>query len=183
MPLIGAYTQHIQPYPMIKYGTWVSGLSLFFLAFGGPHLWPSVCFVVVLSLGEAIWSPRLYEYTAMIAPKGREGTYAALCSAPFFVAKLGAGALSGVVFQWFCPCIRSDCDPCCASGRLPGSCDGRMLWLVVGLSVIWSPCCITLLSRVIQGRKGLQVLTDDDPVPAQQPEARDEAPREDQASA
>ena len=53
-------------------------------------LWPTFLFVVLLSEGEAIYSPRLYEYTAAIAPKGQEASYMALSSLPFFLAKLGA---------------------------------------------------------------------------------------------
>ena len=45
-------------------------------------------FVVLLSLGEAFYSPRLYEYTAAIAPKGQEASYMAMSSLPFFLAKL-----------------------------------------------------------------------------------------------
>ena len=59
---------------------------------------PLVMFIVILSIGEALWSPRLYEYTAMIAPKGREGTYMALASAPNFAAKLAVGGLSGTLY-------------------------------------------------------------------------------------
>ena len=45
-------------------------------------------FVVLLSVGEAFYSPRLYEYTAAIAPKGQEASYMAMSSLPFFLAKL-----------------------------------------------------------------------------------------------
>src|ERR1039457_7644273 len=46
-------------------------------------------FVVLLSIGEAFYSPRLYEYTAAIAPKGQDAYYIAMSSLPFFLAKLG----------------------------------------------------------------------------------------------
>jgi hypothetical protein len=50
-------------------------------------------FVVLLSVGEAFYSPRLYEYTAAIAPKGQEASYMAMSSLPFFLAKLGVAPL------------------------------------------------------------------------------------------
>ena len=28
-----------------------------------------------MALGESIWSPRLYEYSTMVAPEGFEGTF------------------------------------------------------------------------------------------------------------
>jgi hypothetical protein len=60
-------------------------------------------FVVFFSIGEAIWSPRLYQYTAAIAPKGKEGSYMALSLLPYFVAKLVVGMLSGRMLERWCP--------------------------------------------------------------------------------
>lgn len=54
-----------------------------------------VMFIVLLSVGEAFWSPRFYEYTVSVAPEGREGTFMSLASAPLFLAKLPVGWLSG----------------------------------------------------------------------------------------
>ena len=49
-------------------------------------------FVATLSLGEAIWSPRWYDYSMSVAPDGREGVFTALSSAPLFLAMLPTGA-------------------------------------------------------------------------------------------
>lgn len=54
--------------------------------------WATMLFVVFLSLGEAIWSPRWYDYSMSVAPDGREGIWTALASAPLFAAKLPTGA-------------------------------------------------------------------------------------------
>jgi len=74
VPIITAATTSVEPLVMIHYGTYVSALSVFFLA-----IWTSipscVLFVITLSIGEAIWSPRLYDYTMSVAQEGREGTY------------------------------------------------------------------------------------------------------------
>ena len=51
----------------------------------------------MLSVGEAIWSPRLYEYAAAIAPKGQEASYMALSVLPYFFAKFGASFAPPVV--------------------------------------------------------------------------------------
>ena len=53
--------------------------------------------MVMLSVGEALWSPRLYEYAATIAPKGQEASYMALSSLPLFGAKLMVGITSGTM--------------------------------------------------------------------------------------
>ena len=73
VPIITAATTTVEPLVMIKYGTYVSALSVFFLAFS-TSLWACVMFVVCLSLGEALWSPRLYDYTMSVCQEGREGT-------------------------------------------------------------------------------------------------------------
>ena len=57
-------------FTMIKYGGFVSAASPFFLA-ASTSTWAAVLFVVTLSLGEAVWSPRLYDYTMSIAPEVR----------------------------------------------------------------------------------------------------------------
>ena len=67
-PLVSAMTTMYAHYDMIKYGGYVSALSPMFLAVS-ESIWACVCFMVVLSLGEAVWSPRTYDYTMSIAPE------------------------------------------------------------------------------------------------------------------
>ena len=82
-------------------------------------------FVVLLSVGEAFYSPRLYEYTAAIAPKGQEASYMAMSSLPFFLAKLGVAPFSGVLLAHFCPDT--------------GLRNSGTLWLLIGLSTMIAP--------------------------------------------
>ncbi len=131
VPIVGALTQRISAYRMITVGSFISAASLFFLVippelftslangwFGNliAHTWLGVpgetvnplyvsiaIFVVFFSIGEAVWSPRVYEYTAAIAPKGQEASYMALSILPFFVAKFVVGMLSGILLQAYCP--------------------------------------------------------------------------------
>ena len=49
-------------------GSFVSAGSVFFLCLGASYL-TSILFVVTLSLGEAVYSPRVYEYTMLLSPK------------------------------------------------------------------------------------------------------------------
>jgi hypothetical protein len=67
-------------------------------------------FVIVLSIGEMIWSPRWYDYTMACAPPGREGVFGALALMPLFVAKLPTGILGGYLLQRYCPAAQGgDC--------------------------------------------------------------------------
>jgi MFS family permease len=129
-PLVAAFTGRISSYSMIAVGSSFAAIPVFFLAvprawFQGladgwlgdfvGHSWLGLTgavdpiyisitlFVFFFSIGEAIWSPRLYQYTAAIAPKGQEGTYMALSLLPYFVAKLGVGLMSGRMLEKWCP--------------------------------------------------------------------------------
>lgn len=56
--------------------------------------WATVLFVIQLSMGEAIWSPRWYDYSMSVAPEGREGVFTAMASAPLFLGKFVTGKLT-----------------------------------------------------------------------------------------
>ena len=95
----------------------------------------SFCFVLVLSFGEAFYSPRVYEYAAAIAPKGREASYGALSYVPFLLAKLFVGTVSGTLLAKYCPAN--------------GPHHPAMLWLVIALSATIAPVGLILLRRYI----------------------------------
>lgn len=67
-PVVAAVTNTYDHYNMIKYGGYVAAASPFFLACF-TEIWAVACMNIVLSLGEAIYSPRLYLYTMIIAPE------------------------------------------------------------------------------------------------------------------
>ena len=99
-------------FSMLVYGAMVSAFSLFPLAL--PWQWYSanianahylmalVCMIIV-TLGEVLWSPKLYEFTAAIAPKGQEGTYLGLSLLPWFLAKTVVSAFSGHMLGYWSP--------------------------------------------------------------------------------
>ena len=102
VPIIGAYSADFHPFNMILYGSFVAAASVFWLVLP-PGYVGCVLFVVTLSLGESVYSPRFYEYTMLLSPKGREGLYAGLANAPMVVAKVFVGSMSGVLLTAFCP--------------------------------------------------------------------------------
>jgi MFS family permease len=162
-PLCGVLTQKISAYRMISIGSLISALSVFLLAappamfqplanswFGNliVHQWLNVAgpvnprylslflFIVVMSVGEALWSPRLYEYAAAIAPKGKEASYMALTSLPYFFAKCGAGFLSGWMLANYCP----------ASGLR----NSTFMWFIVGCMALVTPLGTFVFRKHIQ---------------------------------
>ena len=166
VPIVGALTQKVSAYRMITFGSLIAALSVFIMALppawfqsladgwmgdwvghrwlglGGqinPYYVMIFVFVVFLSVGEALWSPRLYEYTAAIAPKGQEASYMSLSYLPFFVAKLFVGSLSGLMLTHYCP----ETGP-----RHP-----QTLWLFIALPALITPLGLLLLRRYIRVRE------------------------------
>jgi len=129
VPPISAYTSSYSPLDMIRMGSYVSSCSVFFLAFS-TSIPACVAFVSVLSVGEAIWSPRLNDYAMGLAREGKEGAYVALSNAPMFLAKLPAGMLSGYLLQRFCP--------------EEGVRESRIMWFIIGCVTVISPIMLTV---------------------------------------
>lgn len=93
-------------YNMLVYGAMVSAMSLFVLAipsYGQMTYLVSIFALIVLTVGEVVWSPRLQEYTAAIAPAGQEGTYLGLSMVPYFLAKTTVSLLSGHMLSRWVP--------------------------------------------------------------------------------
>jgi POT family proton-dependent oligopeptide transporter len=135
IPVFAPLSYQFSAYSQITFGAFITALSPFFLAYG-PHLWSSIMFVVILSIGEALWSPRLYEYTIFITEKGREGIYMALASSPMFIATLLTGATSGVMLETFCP--------------EKGLKESWKMWSIIGLITLTSPILLFSLKNKIE---------------------------------
>jgi len=97
---------------MLVFGAMVSASSLFCMAlpwqiFGvgiaqAHYIMATLC-MILLTVGEVIWGPKIYEFTAAIAPKGQEGTYLGLSLLPWFVAKTLVSWFSGDLLQRWSP--------------------------------------------------------------------------------
>jgi hypothetical protein len=166
VPLIGALAQKIKSYTMVAIGTSISACAVFFVAVPPEHyqwlaeswfgeligrtwlglvgpinpLYVSITiFVSLFSIGEAIWSPRLYEYTASIAPKGQEASYMALSLLPYFFAKFFVGLLSGRFLEAFCPAV--------------GPRDSSTMWLIIALMALITPAGVIFLKKYISSKE------------------------------
>ena len=139
VPIATAFTRHRGAFNCIVLGSFISAASVFFLCLGANY-GTNIAMLVCLSIGEALWSPRLYEYTATIAPRGRESSYMGLVSLPMFVAKMGIGPLSGLMLTKFCP--------------KEGPRNSEVMWLIIGLMTLVGPILIVVLRSVIEGTRG-----------------------------
>lgn len=128
-PIVGALTQRFAAYRMVVVGGAICAAGVFIMALptdwfqstaeGGfgqwlghsylllqgsihPYYVMTALYLIVFSIGEAFYSPRVYEYAAAIAPRGQEASYGALAYIPFLVGKLLIGT-SGWILATFCP--------------------------------------------------------------------------------
>jgi hypothetical protein len=92
-------------------------------------------YLTIFSIGEAFYSPRVYEYAAAIAPPGQEASYGALAYLPFLVGKLLVGT-SGWILAAFCP--------------EQGPRRSGMMWLIFALAASVAPIGLLLLRPYIQ---------------------------------
>ncbi len=97
-----------------------------------------IIFIAVFTVGEAIWSPRLMQFTAEIAPGGKEGTYIALSYLPYFGAKLIVGPMSGWLVSEYTP---KDAD------SYP---DHWMVWVWIGGMAAITPIILIAMRKLFR---------------------------------
>jgi MFS family permease len=169
-PVVGALTQRIASYRMVIIGSIICAVGVFIMALPAdwfvpaansvlgsalghgylqltgaihPYYIMSATYLAIFSVGEAFYSPRVYEYAASIAPPGQEASYGSLAYLPFLVGKLLIGT-SGWLLARFCP--------------EHGECRAASLWLIFALAASVAPIGLLLFRRYIQvpeaGRTG-----------------------------
>jgi len=138
-------------YSMLTYGALVSASSLFIMAipaWGNAAYYTTLASLVVLSVGEVTWSPRLTQYTTAIAPKGQEGTYYGLSQAPWFGTKMVVSTLSGHMLARWAPEFPKG-EPILrdrlAAGQIPFWHSPSALWIILGTAALLGPTIAILL--------------------------------------
>lgn len=117
------------------YGAFLSGVSVFALAIWESYF-GAVFFVLLLSLGDTIWSPKLYEFSTMAAAEGKEGMFLAITMAPMYLAALPVGLLSGWALKHWCP-----------KDSTPDQRHSQLMWFVIGLTSFASPLALFFLQH------------------------------------
>jgi len=134
VPIVTAFTRKLSAYRVIVIGSFITAASPFIFALGSSTA-IQVSAIVVLTIGEALWSPRSYEYNVSIAPKGREATYVSLAVLPYFLAKFFVAMTAGKLLTAYCPPT--------------GERHSGMLWVIIGLMTIVGPIGILGFRKVI----------------------------------
>jgi len=161
-PILGGLTQKFVAYRIVVIGAIICAAGVFIMAlptdwfqaaansglgawlgrvyFGvqgslHPYYVMSGLYLIVFSIGEAFYSPRVYEYAAAIAPKGQEASYGSLAYLPFLVGKILVG-FGGWLLAAFCP----EHGP-----RHPAT-----MWLIFALAASVAPTGLIVFRRYIR---------------------------------
>jgi len=162
VPIVGALTQKFAAYRMVVIGGVICAAGVFIMALPTewfqpaansvigqwlgygylglhgsihPYYIMTALYLIVFSVGEAFYSPRVYEYAAAIAPKGQEASYGSLAYLPFLVGKFLVG-FGGWLLARFCP----EHGP-----RRSGT-----MWLIFALAASVAPIGLITLRRYIR---------------------------------
>ena len=139
VPIITALTRKTSVYRMMFVGSLVSALPTFLFLFP-PNFYLLMAYLVLFSLGEAMWQPRFLQFAAELAPEGKTGAYVAWANLPWFMIKFVAGWYTGRMMDVYCP----------ADGPLRT----ESMWLIYGLVAMLSPVLLVLGSRWV--KRGLE---------------------------
>jgi POT family proton-dependent oligopeptide transporter len=137
-PIIAALTLKKKVYNMMIWGTFVMGAPAFLLAIG-PYWWTLYLYLILMTIGEAMWSPRFLQYAAEIAPEGRTGEYMGVAQLPWFLTKVLVPLLySGTMMDRYCPAP--------STGRLVHT---EPMWLIFGIIAMGSFVMLVLAKNWI----------------------------------
>jgi proton-dependent oligopeptide transporter, POT family len=126
-PMVAALTSKKNPYSMMIIGTFVMASPTFILALG-PSMATLMTYLVIMTIGEAMWQPRFLQWVAEIAPKNMTGIYMGIGQFPWFLTKVITSLYSGWFLMNYCPM------------NTPASqMNTETMWLVYGGIAILSP--------------------------------------------
>jgi MFS family permease len=129
VPIVTALTQKRKVYNMMIIGTLVMAAPTFLLTLG-PSLGTLAGYLIIMTLGEAMWQPRFLQYAAEIAPEGRTGAYMGVAQFPWFMTKMIVPFYSGWFLQNYCP--------------QEGATNTQSMWLIYGCIAMATPLLLVL---------------------------------------
>jgi MFS family permease len=131
-PIITALTAKKDTYKMMIIGTLVMAAPTFFLAIG-TNIYFVFAYLVIMTIGEAMWQPRFLQWIAEIAPKGMTGIYMGIGQFPWFLTKVITSLYSGWFLMNYVP-----------MNTPPDQMNPEMMWLIYGMIAMVSPIGLIL---------------------------------------
>ena len=141
-PMVTALTSKKDTYNMMIIGTFVMAAPTFILALG-PNFYTLMSFLIIMTIGEAMWQPRFLQWVAEIAPKNMTGIYMGIGQFPWFLTKVITSLYSGWFLMNYCP------------ADTPASeLNSETMWLIYGFIAILSPIGLIVAKKwMIKGFK------------------------------
>lgn len=134
-PIIAAMTIKADVYKMMIWGTLIMALPTFLLTVG-PNVYLFIIYVIGMTIGEAMWSPRFLQWIAEVAPKGKVGLYMGVGQFPWFLDKVFTGFYSGYFLNKYCP-----------KDVPPDQLQTGKLWLIYSIIAIITPIALILAKK------------------------------------
>ncbi|MBK8946778.1 MAG: MFS transporter [Ignavibacteriae bacterium] len=146
-PMVTALTSKKDTYTMMIIGTFVMAFPTFILALG-PTFETLMAYLIIMTIGEAMWQPRFLQWVAEIAPKNMTGIYMGIGQFPWFLTKVITSLYSGWFIMKYCP----DNTPI-------SELNTETMWFIYGIIAIISPIGLLLAKGWMQ--KGFKVKHND----------------------
>ncbi|MFA5624527.1 MAG: MFS transporter [Bradymonadales bacterium] len=131
-PIVAAATARASVYKMMILGTLVMAAPTFLLCIGQiPAIFLS--YVLLMSIGEAMWQPRFLQHVAEIAPKDKVGAYMGIAQLPWFLTKFITSLYSGYFLANYVP--------------ETGPQDPQSMWFIYALIAMISPIALIVAKK------------------------------------
>jgi len=131
-PMVTALTSKKSTYHMMIVGTFVMAFPTFILTLG-PSIETLMAYLIIMTLGEAMWQPRFLQWVAEIAPKNMTGIYMGIGQFPWFLTKIVTSLYSGWFLMKYVP-----------ADTPQAMMNSEMMWLIYGGIAIISPAALWL---------------------------------------
>ena len=143
-PIIAGLTARANVYRMMILGTFVMAAPTFLLAMGTvPVLF--ITYILIMSLGEAMWQPRFLQWVAEIAPEGKTGAYMGIGQFPWFLTKVLTSLYSGYFVATYIPKPDTGLEP-----------RPEQMWLIYAAIAMISPVALFLAKNWMIKGKGMK---------------------------
>jgi len=126
-PAVAALTARAKVYPMMIMGTLVMAIPTLLLALA-PNPALLIAYILLMSVGEAMWQPRFLQWVAEIAPEGKTGLYMGIGQFPWFLTKVVTGLYSGWFLSQYCPMV--------------GPQNTQMMWFIYAMIALATPLAL-----------------------------------------